>query len=139
MTNANDPTLKSWIDVSRDSDFPIQNLPFGIFKTRHIPPAAGVAIGDQVLDLGVLHDKGYFSSSGLPAGIFRKGTLNDFFALGKKKIREVRERVSILLRHDNAELRSDEATRKAALIPASEVEMLMPVRIPNYTDFYSSE
>jgi fumarylacetoacetase len=139
MTNANDPTLKSWIDVSRDSDFPIQNLPFGIFKTRHSLPGAGVAIGDHVLDLGVLHEKGYFSATALPAGIFRRSTLNDFFALGKKKIREVRERVSILLRHDNTELRSDEATRKAALIPASEVEMHMPVRIPNYTDFYSSE
>jgi fumarylacetoacetase len=75
---------------------------------------------------------------GLPPGIFNQKYLNDFIALGRKKCREVRERISELLRHDNDELR-DNPAREIALIPVTEVQMQMPVRVPNYTDFYSSE
>src|SRR5688572_17438433 len=104
MTNANDPKLKSWVNVPKGSDFPIQNLPFGIFKTRYLSSVAGVAIGEHVIDLVYLHEHGYFDGLGLPAGIFNQKYLNGFFALGRKKIREVRERVSELLRHDNTEV-----------------------------------
>jgi fumarylacetoacetase len=139
MANANDPKLKSWVEVPKDSDFPIQNIPFGIFKTKYLTPVAGVAIGDYVLDLVYLHENGYLDGYGLPAGIFNQKYLNDFLALGRKKIREIRERLSELLRHDNDELQSNVAAREIALIPMQEVQMLKPVRIPNYTDFYSSE
>jgi fumarylacetoacetase len=139
MTNANNPGLKSWVQVSKDSDFPIQNLPFGIFKTEYLTPVAGVAIGDSVLDLVYLHENGFLDGLGLPPGVFNQKYLNDFLSLGKKKIREVRERVSELLRHDNDEFQRDVAAREIALIPFEEVQMLMPVSIPNYTDFYSSE
>lgn len=136
---ANDPQLKSWVDVPPHSDFPIQNLPFGIFKTKYLSAVAGVAIGNHVLDLVYLQENGYFDGLGLPQGIFNQKYLNDFLALGKKKGREVRQRVSELLRHDNPELKSNVAGREIALVPMQEVQMLMPVRIPNYTDFYSSE
>ncbi|MBS1949789.1 MAG: Fumarylacetoacetase [Cytophagales bacterium] len=136
---ANSPLLKSWVEVSTTSDFPIQNLPFGIFKTRYLSSVAGVAIGEYVLDLVYLHEHGFFDGLGLPTGIFNQKYLNDFLALGRKKGREVRERISELLRHDNDELKSNKAAREIALIPMSEVQMQMPVRIPNYTDFYSSE
>jgi fumarylacetoacetase len=139
MIKANDPGLRSWIEVPKNSDFPIQNLPFGIFKTKYLTPVAGVAIGDFVLDLVYLHENGFLDGLGLPAGIFNQKYLNDFLALGRKKIREVRERISELLRHDNDELQTNVAAREIALIPMQEVQMLMPVRIPNYTDFYSSE
>lgn len=139
MIKANDPTLKSWVEVTKNSDFPIQNLPFGIFKTRYLTPVAGVAIGDFVLDLVYLHENGFFDGLGLPPGIFNQKYLNDFLALGRKKIREVRERISVLLRHDNQELQSIIAAREIALIPMQEVQMMKPVRILNYTDFYSSE
>lgn len=139
MIQANDPTLKSWAEVPEDSDFPIQNLPFGIFKTKYLSPVAGVAIGNHVLDLVYLHENGFLDGLGLPPGIFNQRYLNDFIALGKKKAREVRGRVSELLRHDNEELKSNVAAREIALIPMSEVQMMMPVRVPNYTDFYSSE
>lgn len=139
MLKANDPKLKSWVEVSSGSDFPIQNLPFGIFKTKYLTPVAGVAIGDFVLDLVYLHENGYLDGLGLPAGVFNQKYLNMFFSLGKRKIREVRERVSELLRSDNDELKSNIAAREIALIPMQEVQMLMPVHIPNYTDFYSSE
>src|SRR5688572_2183972 len=139
MIQANDPKLKSWVEVPKDSDFPIQNLPFGIFKTRYLSAVAGVAIGNHVVDLVYLHENGFFDGIGLPPGIFNQRYLNDFMALGKKKTREVRGRISELLRTDNDELKTNVAAREIALIPMSEVQMMMPVRVPNYTDFYSSE
>ncbi len=136
---ANDPKRKSWVEVPPGSDFPIQNLPFGIFKTKYLSPVAGVAIGSYVLDLVYVHEHGFFDGLGLPPGIFNLRSLNGFFALGRKKVGEVRERISQILRHDNEELRDHIAAREIALIPMAECQMLMPVTIPNYTDFYSSE
>jgi fumarylacetoacetase len=136
---ANNPKLKSWVEIPAGSDFPIQNLPFGIFKTKYLSAVAGIAIGNHVIDLVYLHENGYLDGLGLPSGIFNQKYLNDFLALGKLKTREVRERISELLQHDNDELKSDVAAREIALIAKEEVQMLMPVRIPNYTDFYSSE
>src|SRR5579859_1594239 len=104
---ANDPTLKSWVDVPKRSDFPIQNLPFGIFKTKYLSAVAGVAIGNHVLDLVYLHENGFLDELELPQGIFNQKYLNDFLALGRKKGRAVRERISELLRHDNDELKSN--------------------------------
>ena len=139
MINANDPKLKSWVDVPVGSDFPIQNLPFGIFKTKYLSPVAGVAIGNHVVDLVYLHEQGFLDGLGLPPGLFNQNCLNSFLALGRKKAREVRNRVSELLRHDNDELKDNVAAREIALIPMNEVQMLMPLRVGNYTDFYSSE
>ncbi|MFN3839651.1 MAG: fumarylacetoacetase [Cyclobacteriaceae bacterium] len=139
MINANDPKLKSWVDVPVGSDFPIQNLPFGIFKTKYLSPVAGVAIGNHVLDLVYIHEHGFLDGLGLPPGLFNQNCLNSFLALGRKKAREVRNRISELLRHDNDELRDNVAAREIALIPINEVQMLMPLRVGNYTDFYSSE
>ena len=139
MSKANDPRLKSWVEVPANSDFPIQNLPFGIFKTQYLTPVAGVAIGNHVIDLVYLYEKGFFDGIGLPPGIFNQEYLNPFISLGRKKTSEVRERISELLRNDNDELQGNVAARELALIPMSEVEMRMPILIPNYTDFYSSE
>lgn len=136
--DANNPKLRSWVEVPEDSDFPIQNLPFGVFKTKYLSPVAGVAIGNHVLDLVYLHENGFLDGLGLPPGIFNQRYLNDFIALGRKKTRMVRERISELLRHDNDELRDNVAAREIALIPMHEAQMLLPVRISNYTDFYSS-
>jgi fumarylacetoacetase len=136
---SNNPQLRSWIDVPEGSDFPLQNLPFGIFRTRYLSPVAGVAIGEHVLDLVYMHEYGYFDGLSLPPGIFNQPYLNDFFSLGKRKIRAVRERVSELLRDENDELRDNKAARELGLIHLSEIQMLMPVKVPNYTDFYSSE
>jgi fumarylacetoacetase len=139
MIKANNPKLKSWVEVPTNSDFPIQNLPFGIFRTKYLSPVAGVAIGNHVVDLVYLHENGFFDGLGLPPGIFNQRYLNDFMALGRKKAREVRERLSELLQKGNDELQGNVAAREIALIPMNEVQMLLPVRIPNYTDFYSSE
>lgn len=139
MSECNDPKLKCWVNVAQGSDFPIQNLPFGVFKTRYLSAVAGVAIGDFVLDLVYLHEHGFLDGLELPPGIFNQSTLNNFFALGRKHCGEVRRRVSELLRSENPELQSNKAAREIALIPTPEVQMLMPIRVANYTDFYSSE
>ena len=72
IADTNDPKLKSWVNVPGVSDFPIQNLPFGVFKTRYLSPVAGVAIGDYVLDLVYLHENGYLDGLDLPGGIFNQ-------------------------------------------------------------------
>lgn len=130
--NPNSPSLKSWVHVPKGSDFPIQNLPFGIFKKGN-RYGAGVAIGENIVDLAWLHENQFLDSLELPAGIFGNKYLNGFLALGKKKCGAVRNRLSELLRHDNR------PSRDIALIPMNEVEMQMPLVVPNYTDFYSSE
>ncbi len=137
--DTNDPGLKSWINVPKNSDFPIQNLPFGIFKTRYLSPVAGIAIGDHVVDLVYLHENGYLDGLDLPGGIFNQKYLNSFFSLGRRKVGGVRRRISELLRHGNDEFRSNVGAREIGLIPMAEVQMLMPLRVSNYTDFYSSE
>ena len=137
--DTNDPGLKSWINVPRHSDFPIQNLPFGMFKTRYLSPVTGVAIGDYVVDLAYLHENGYLNGLDLPGGIFNQKYLNSFFSLGRRKVGDVRRRISELLRQGNDEFSSNVGAREIALIPMKEVQLLMPVRVSNYTDFYSSE
>lgn len=134
---ANDPNLKSWVPVRSHSDFPIQNLPFGIFKTKDRAATACVAIGDFVVDLATLQTEGFFDVLGLPDGIFRQSVLNSFLALGKQHIRAVRERISQLLRYNNDELA--DSLRQTILFAMKDVQLMLPVQIPNYTDFYSSE
>lgn len=138
MIQANDPALRSWVEVPADSDFPIQNLPYGIFKTDYLEAGAGIAIGNFILDLTYLHENGFLDGLGLPAGVFNQLYLNDFIGLGKDVTSQVRQRISELLRDDHDELRDNKPARELALIPMDEAEMLMPVNVPNYTDFYSS-
>jgi len=138
MIKANDPKLKSWVEVAPDSDFSIQNIPFGIFTTEGAMPRVATAIGDYVLDLTQLQDKGMFDGLDLPENIFQESTLNSFMALGKATTRAVRNRISDLLEEGNREIR-ETYLKDTALIPMSDVEMLLPVQVPNYTDFYSSE
>lgn len=139
MIKANNPSLTTWVEIPQDSDFPIQNLPFGIFKTKYLEPSAGVAIGGHILDLVSLNNNGFLEDLYLPEEIFNQPTLNDFIALGKEKTRDVREKISELLQTDNASLRDNKIAREMALVPMEEATMLMPVHIGDYTDFYSSE
>lgn len=139
MIKANDPKLRSWIDIKEGSDFPIQNLPFGIFKTADAGPRAGSAIGDQVIDLNALHKLRFFDPLALPADVFEHTTLNYFISLGKETSRGVRDRLSELFEAGNGELRDQKEIHSQVLVPMSEVEMLMPVKVGDYTDFYSSE
>jgi fumarylacetoacetase len=138
LTATLSPTLKSWIDSANDAacDFPIQNLPFGIFSDGVNPqPRAGVAIGDWIVDMSVLERAGLMDAH----GTFGAQSLNDFIALGREKWREVRIALSALLARDNAPLRDDADLRRRALVPRASASMHLPVEIPGYTDFYSSK
>ena len=136
---ANNPSLLSWIDVPENSDFPIQNIPFGVFKTKHTQPRAATIIGNTVIDLSVLATFRLLDSCNLPNGIFNQSILNDFIALGKQKTREVRNRLSEIFEKDNAELQGNKKLCEKAFFPVQNVELLLPVRVGDYTDFYSSE
>ena len=136
---ANNPALKSWVEVPQNSDFPIQNLPYGIFSTKDKSPRAGVAIGDYILDLTEIQSAQLFKELNLPERIFDRPVLNDFMELGKEVTVPVRERISELLQHDNQELQSNDQLRKHALIPQKDASMHLPIRVGDYTDFYSSE
>jgi len=138
MTNPNDPQLKSWVEVPANCDFPIQNLPFGIFKTQNSSPRVGVAIGNDVLDLAALNKLGFFNKLNINQTIFENTYLNDFIALGKQTTRSVRERVSQLLNAENPELRDNKEAREKVFHYQSNVQMLLPVKVGDYTDFYSS-
>jgi fumarylacetoacetase len=135
---ANNPSLRSWIKVNKNSDFPIQNIPFGIFKAKNHHPRVGIAIGDQVLDLFWLAQHEYFRGLDFNASVFENNFLNDFISLGKLTCRAVRERISELLAEGNTELCENKEDCKQAFYNMSEVEMLLPVKVGDYTDFYSS-
>jgi len=136
----NDPTLRSFVEVARDSHFPIQNLPYGVFSTTADPaPRAGAAIGDCIIDLAVLEDAGMLAVAPKGRRVFDHATLNDFIALGQATWSRTRARLSELLRHDNPELRDNGPLRQRALVPMTQAELRLPVAIPGYTDFYSSK
>jgi fumarylacetoacetase len=134
-----DPALRSFVPVPPESHFPIQNLPFGVFRHRRAEPHVGVAIGDLVLDLTALEDKRFFDGPALGnRRPFATGRLNAFLALGKEAWAEARAAVSRVLRADEPRLRDDAALRENVLIPQADVEMLLPVDVGDYSDFYSS-
>ncbi|MGZ4034579.1 MAG: fumarylacetoacetase, partial [Bacteroidia bacterium] len=138
MIKANDPSLTSWIEVDKNSDFPIQNLPFGIFKTQSSSPRVGVAIGEYVLDLAILNKLGFLDKLKIDNSVFTNQYLNDFIALGKSTTNNVRELVSHLLNVNTPDLRDNHEARAKVLQYISNVQMQMPVRVGDYTDFYSS-
>lgn len=137
MSKANNPKLKSWVNVPEDSDFPIQNLPFGVFKTPGLNPRLCTAIGRQIADLQVLAEHGFFDDLDIPREVFSQPSLNDFIALGKAKTSAVRNRLSGILDDDLEEWDASELA-DYFLHEQSEVQMLMPVEVGDYTDFYSS-
>ena len=138
MFKANDPALRSWVSVSPESDFPIQNLPYGIFKTATGNARIGVAIGEYILDLQAVAQAGFLDRIVFDKNVLANKTLNEFIALGKHITNSVRDRVSELLNINNQELQGNADLKSKVLVKQSDAQMLMPVSVPNYTDFYSS-
>ena len=136
--SANDPSRKTWLDTPKNTDFPIQNIPFGVFLTRDDVITIGTRIGDYAIDLGALHQLGYFKGIPLTDDIFLQDTLNDFIADGRKTWRLVRNRISEIFEESNAALRDNAKDRDVVIFKLDEVEMQLPVQIGDYTDFYSS-
>lgn len=135
---ANNPNRKSWIKVTKNSDFPIQNIPFGVFLTRDDITTIGTRIGDYAIDLAALHQLGYFEGIPLTDDMFMQDTLNDFISDGRTTWRLVRNRIADIFDADNPKLRDNEKHREVILFFMDEVEMLLPVEVGDYTDFYSS-
>jgi len=142
MTDTTNPNLRSFIEVSPDSDFPIQNLPYGVCRRAGCcddAPFIVTAIGECVLNLARLEEYGYFDSTSLVGKtIFAQPTLNEFMSLGATAWHEARAVISNLLRNDNPILRDNADLKEAVLYRRDEVEMVLPVDIGDYTDFYSS-
>ncbi|XP_069622586.1 fumarylacetoacetase isoform X1 [Ranitomeya imitator] len=129
----------SFIPVDPDSDFPIQNLPYGIFSTEDEPRhRIGVAIGDQILDLSVI--KHLFNGPFLSGhqNVFFEATLNSFMALGRSAWREARQTIHQLLSATEPTLRDSKELRARAFVPQSLAKLHLPANIGDYTDFYSS-
>jgi len=139
MIKANNPTLKSWIVVPEGSDFPIQNIPFGIFSINDELPRAATRIGDTVIDLSILAEEGYLDALGIDdLTVFQWFTLNEFISYGKPVWHSVRNRLSELFDLSNSELQSEPGIIEQAFYPIESVTMHMPVEVGDYTDFYSS-
>lgn len=136
---ANDPNRKSWINVPENSDFPIQNIPFGVFITKEDVITIGTRIGNCAIDMGALQQLGYFEGIELTDDMFMQDTLNDFISDGKKTWRLVRNRLAELFDENNPKLRDNHAHREIIIFKVEEIEMLLPVQIGDYTDFYSSK
>ena len=137
---ANNPALRSWVEVETGSHFPIQNLPFGICRPRTGGELRVCsAIGEFVIDLAALDEAGSLNSTPIAgAEVFHEPTLNAFMALGREAWSATRQALSRMLRDDNGELRDNAELRGLALLPAHEVELQLPVDVGDYTDFYSS-
>jgi fumarylacetoacetase len=134
MVNVNDPSLNSWLKVPENSDFPIQNLPFGIFNSVSNPKKrVGVAIGEYVIDMAKLQTTGLFDEIYMPYDVFSMPYLNDFIDLGKPITNKVRNKIAEFLSQEQYKDRL-----MPALVPMEGVNMHMPVRVGDYTDFYSS-
>lgn len=130
--------MKSFITCNQNSDFSIYNIPFGVavFNQEYI--ACCSRIGDQVIDLATLYDYGFFDEiEGIDENVFEAYTLNEFIELGKPVTNAVRLKIQELLQ-ENSKLAQDEKTISECFFAIDQVKMMMPVHIPNYTDFYSS-
>ena len=132
MSHPNDPKLYSFIPLDPASDFPIQNLPYGVFSTSALPaPRVGVAIGDYLLDLWELAQDCRIDV--VEPGVFAAPTLNPFMALGPKVWSRTRARISELLRDDYPELRDNPHLRQRALVPMANARLHLPIAVSGYT------
>ena len=130
--------MKSFINYNSDSDFSIHNIPFGVcvFNREYI--ACATRIGDIVIDLATLFDLGYFDDlEGLQENVFEAYTINEFIELGKSVTNKVRLKIQELLLEISL-LSKDEKALEECFYNLDEIQMMMPLHIPNYTDFYSS-
>lgn len=136
---ANNTSRKSWITVPDNSDFSIQNIPFGVFITKDDIITIGTRIGDTAIDLCALQQLGYFEDLNLADDLFMQDTLNDFISLGRSVTRQVRNKIAEVFDVENPSLQNNTLQRETVIFDINDVEMQLPVAIGDYTDFYSSK
>jgi fumarylacetoacetase len=139
LDETHDPKRKSWIaSAEGHSDFPIQNLPLGVFSLPNGDPRGGVAIGDAIFDLRAAVAAGLFSGAAQLAAAAATGpTLNPLLALGKEPRIALRKRLSELLKADGAERKSVEGLSSKLLHSAVDCVVHLPAAVGNYTDFFA--
>ncbi|HEY6069935.1 MAG TPA: hypothetical protein VIU85_01080, partial [Chthoniobacterales bacterium] len=120
--------LKSFIDVPRDSHFPLENLPFGVFKPKNGSARVGVALGEYVVDLSALQEAGHFPDL-KDRQLFARDSLNDFLALGRPTWKKVREILQSLVAAETPTLRDDKKLRERVFHKQSDLAMQLPVKI----------
>ncbi|WP_348524550.1 fumarylacetoacetase [Pigmentibacter sp. JX0631] len=133
--------MKTWLDVNPKHDFSIYNIPFGIFYTGQNPKNArcGAALGDYIIDLSALYEFGYFKHhKNLQEKHFKTDKLNCFLSLGNKICNDVRISIQELFSTQNQILRKNSEHLEKILVPMQTAEMLMPIKVADYVDFYSS-
>jgi fumarylacetoacetase len=131
------PSLRSWVAAANapGTDFPIQNLPFGVFQAAGGPARGGVAIGDRILDLGAALAAGLFEGPAAEAAHAGSGaSLNPLLALGRPAATALRHRLSAIL----AEGSADRARAEPCLVPMDQAALLLPMQVGNFTDFMAS-
>jgi fumarylacetoacetase len=129
-----DYKAKSWITIPENSDFPVQNIPFGVYKSASGEGHVCTRIGDTIIDLYLLNNFGAFPELQQNKTVFKNNYLNDFIALGKTKTRAVRQRIYDIF----SDQKQEKSKWKEAFVSVKDAQMLMPVKVGDYTDFYSS-
>ena len=133
MIKANDITRKSWINYNESSDFPIQNIPFGLFKSIDNNKMniihAGTIIGNTIISLSKLEELGYFKKTSLNQNTFKSDNLNLFIRQGKKIWREIRDEIAILFDVNNKKIQNNDAHKNLVLFELNAVELLKPIHI----------
>lgn len=143
INETHDPQLTSWVESAQrpGTDFPIQNLPFGVFKRRGSAeePRVGVAIGDQILDITACLGAGLLDGSAArAAAACAAPNLNELMALGREYWSALRRQLSALLSTDSPAYKRDPQIAGRLLAPIAGAELLLPAAIGDYTDFYAS-
>lgn len=126
----------SWVKYDTSTDFPLENLPFGIFKTATLSQRVGVALGNYVIDMQALAATGFMENLGIDLAVFSQNYLNPLMALGKHATQKIRSFLQAIFAEGNDSLLPH---KDSILLLQSEIEMCLPVYIRDYTDFYSSE
>jgi len=126
--------MNTWIEIPKNSDFSIYNLPFGIFSTNKNSKRVGVAIGNNIIDLLACNELDIFKDLNINNNVFENNFLNDFINLGKNTTNKVREIIQQQLTDESSKIKMS----SVVIIPMNEAEMHLPVRVGDYTDFYSS-
>lgn len=138
--STHDSSLQSWVESANDDacDFPIQNLPYGVCLTEDDEPRVCTAIGDQVVDLYELACADLFEDVHESLADAFDWRLNVLMHFGRPFWRQIRSRLSELMSTECGDLRDDSELRKRAMRPIELTELVCPVDIPDYTDFYAS-
>ena len=136
--SSNNTAMRSWLETPTNSDFPIQNIPFGICSTEDHDPRPCTRIGDHVIHLEALANADLLNDLGIDQAVFSADTLNPLMKHGKAGIRQLRQRLMELFRSDNGFLQERTSLVQKVVLPKDQVTMHLPVNIGDYTDFYSS-